>query len=77
MLASTYSARKHEVCALKLGRCEPRLRALKRLLRQLELHRALRLLLHHYRPLHNLTALRDVAHAQFDQIAAAHLAVDR
>lgn len=47
-----------------------------RLLCDLELHRALRLLLKHDRSTRHAFAMCDISHAQFDQVARSQFAVD-
>src|SRR6266478_1355321 len=70
------AARKEELLWLQMGRRDPRVHRVPRLLGDLELDRALGLLLHDYRPRRDRSALDDIVDAKPNQIAPAQLAVD-
>ena len=70
------AARKEELLRLQMGRRDPGVDRVPCLLGDLELDRALSLLLHDNRPRRNPSALHDIVDAKPDQIAPAQLAVD-
>jgi hypothetical protein len=68
-------AREQKVVGLECGFGDPRGEGVAGRLGQLELHRPLRLVLHHHRPVQDLIAVGDIAHPKAHQVAAAQLAV--
>jgi len=70
------AARKHKVVRLQFCLLDPLLYSVSGRRRDLELHRALGLVLHDHRARCHLVAVADVPHLQTDQVAAAELAVD-
>ena len=71
------ATRKQVLLRLQLRLLDPGGDRSPRRLGQFKLHRPLGLSLHDHRPGQDLVAVRDVANAQIDEIAAAQLAVDR
>ena len=71
------TAGKQVRAAVQASVCNPRLNCRPRLLRDLELHGALSLLLKNNGPTRNIVAVRDISDAQFYQVACSQLAVDR
>ncbi|MNR10921.1 hypothetical protein D3C85_1271950 [compost metagenome] len=70
-----HSAREQEVVRSQSGALDPRLHSLAGSGRELELHRTLRLVLHHCCPWGNLLSVADVPDLQANKIAASQLAV--
>ena len=70
------ATREHEVLGLQPRLLDPLLHSLAGRLRDLELHRALRLVLHHHGAGCNLVAVADVPDLETDKVTTAQLAVD-
>jgi len=77
MLELVQPAREQKALRAQVCRTDPVPECIPGLLGNLELYRALGLLLHHHRPRGDLVSMGDVSYSQLDQIAPPQLAVDR